>query len=195
MNGRRKRILWLAWMIFPVAISGAGERLSLSEAASPPLEACRGGYRQSGVLRDFTLGRRWMIFVNCAHPEMPRIASLDAVSGEVSKSEAGPDKPRMALAVSGEIPPPPAAIGSPAGLAAPAAAPRLVAAASRVRLWRRDSVAAIDLAGTALDSGAEGAEIRVRVTAGGQLLRGIVRGPASVELSLRRAVGFTGASQ
>jgi hypothetical protein len=76
-------------------------------------------------------------------------------------------------------------------LVASAARPA-VESGSRVRVWRWDGVAAIDLAGIALESGAAGARVRVRVSPGGAVLRGTVRAAGSVELEAPGSGGFAG---
>jgi len=67
-----------------------------------------------------------------------------------------------------------------------------VRAGSPVRLWLSSPVARIALAGMALENGASGATIRVRVMPGGKVLDGTVRAADSVELV---ASGFAGAGQ
>jgi len=66
-------------------------------------------------------------------------------------------------------------------------------AGARVHLWKQDSRVRIELAGVALESGAIGRPVRVRMPAAGQVLRGIVRGPGSVELAV--VSGFSGVAQ
>jgi flagella basal body P-ring formation protein FlgA len=61
-----------------------------------------------------------------------------------------------------------------------------------VRIWRRDGVAAVDLAGKALESGAVGSRIRVKAAQGGAVLRGTVRGAGSVELDAPGSGGLGG---
>jgi hypothetical protein len=159
-------------MLGLAALPGISARAA--PAATPvPAEAsgCRDGYRRLGALRDFALGNAWTVYANCAHPEMPRLAVADG-----GQSESGWPEPAFPAR----------------SRAAPAAAAPVVAAGAQVRLWKRDGVAAIDLQGAALESGAAGARIRVRVAPGGKVLRGTVRGPGSVELDARAVPGFSG---
>ncbi len=161
--------------------------------ASTEAPECPDGYRRLGALHDFALGKAWTIYANCAHPEMPRLAVAEggrtvlprAVAGgeggKSSPSEAEwPAEPRILAGRQKED-----------GAFNQTPAPE-VAAGAQVRLWKRDGVVAIDLPGTALESGSTGARIRVRVAPAGKVLRGTVRGPASVELDPRAVPGFLG---
>jgi flagella basal body P-ring formation protein FlgA len=53
----------------------------------------------------------------------------------------------------------------------------------RVTVWQKNQEREIDLRGTALEAGRAGEAIAVRAGLRGTILRGIVRGPASVELT------------
>lgn len=61
----------------------------------------------------------------------------------------------------------------------------LVRAGMRVTVWRSGEEAEVRMAGTALEAGGRGASILVRAGLGNATLRGIVRGPGSVELVSR----------
>jgi hypothetical protein len=210
------RVLMLGLVLLPGQFSVAGETSPATVAPSP----CRDGYRRTGLLRDFELGRGWAIFTNCAHPEMPQVAvitgadGLDSgAGGEIARlqpsglaaSPVGSVSARLTHifpAISrkdAETTDPAPRSMRPAesgfGPSAMATAPPTVEAGGRVRVWRRDGVVSIDLAGVALDRGSAGAGIRVRVSPGGVVLRGTVRGPASVELDVNARSGFAGEGQ
>jgi len=129
---------------------------------------CSAGYRQQSVISDFTLGRAWTVYASCNHPETPRIAIMV--------------DPRAA-------PAPSAVAGDARGALS---SPPLVRMGSKVRLWLSSPVARIALSGTALENGAAGATIRVRVMPGGRVLDGTVRAADSVELI---PAGFSGVGQ
>jgi hypothetical protein len=129
---------------------------------------CRQRYRQQSVISDFTLGREWTVYARCAHPESPRVAIM--IEPATGAPAQGAEE---------------AALGS-----APAAP--LVRMGNPVRLWLSSPVARIALSGIALENGAAGATIRVRVMPGGKVLNGTVRAPDSVELV---AAGFDRAGQ
>ncbi len=130
---------------------------------------CRQGYRQSSVIRDFALGQEWTVYASCVHPETPRIAVM-------AYPPAARDR-RVAEEAQADVP-----------HAAPA-----VRAGDQIRLWLRSPVARVDLSAVALENGAAGATIRVRVEPGGTVLRGAVRSAGSVELGA--GDGFHGAGQ
>jgi hypothetical protein len=130
---------------------------------------CRQGYRQSSVIRDVALGQEWTVYSSCVHPETPRIAVMAY--------------PPVAQA---------RRVGGEAEADVPHALPA-VRAGDRIRLWLRSPVAQVDLSAIALENGAAGATIRVRVEPGGTVLRGAVRSAESVELGA--GDGFRGAGQ
>jgi hypothetical protein len=142
---------------------------------------CGQEYRQVKTMKDFSSHRSWIVYQRCAHPEMPRIAVLappsEAAFDEGQSTNAGSESRALLQA------------RRPSSVAV---APPLVLAGSRVRLWREDVNAHIELAGVALDSGALGSGIRIRVLAGGSILRGTVSGRASVELAAYGGSGFAG---
>jgi len=146
---------------------------------------------------DFTLGRGWLIYANCDHPEMPRQAVADGEQarlppGVVARPQAFRDIPKTPGTVLADpiLNPVVNPVVNPVSAPAPA-----VAAGARVRVWKRDAAAAIDLAGVALESGRVGAEVRVRIDPGGKVLRGTVRGAGSVELAVPDTAGFRGEGQ
>ena len=133
-------------------------------------ENCRQGYRQLSVISDFALGREWAVYSSCTHPEQPGVAILVGQS-----SDRPPSSDRAVLNTSA------AGSESPSQL--------MVRVGSPVRLWLRSSTARIELSAVALESGAAGATIRVRVAPRGRVLYGTVRAAGSVELL---AAGFSG---
>jgi len=143
---------------------------------------CRQGYRQQSVISDFALGRVWAVYSSCAHPEAPRTAVLIEGTAAAVPDRTATDR------IGGEA-------LAPAAHRAEAEsrpAPPLVHSGSPVRLWLSSPVARIALAGLALENGAAGATIRVRVMPGGKVLDGTVRAADSVELI---AAGFDRAGQ
>jgi len=153
-------------------------------SAQAPRAGCEDGYRRAGALRDFALGRGWTVYADCAHPERPRVAVAASgprptASGESAGLRAL-EEARRAVEPSGSLVP-------------AEAAPRPdVEPGSSVRLWRRDGVAAVELAGKALESGSVGSRIRVKAAQGGAVLRGTVRAAGSVELDPPGSGGFRG---
>jgi hypothetical protein len=189
-RGRR----WLAAALLAAAAAPS------AACAAEDGGGCSGGYRRSGELRDFTPGRSWVVLVNCAHPEMPAVA-VGPIANPIADPGGGP-KPGAPIAAGAARNPPegnpprePAGVAAAPGSAGFAPAARAVREGDRVRLWRRNSVARIDLAGVALGGGAAGAAVRVRVAPGGAVLRGTVRGPGSVELDRWQGSGFSGGSE
>ncbi len=173
--------------------AGAEEEILPASVASPG--ACRDGFRRQSLLRDYALRRQWIVFASCLHPEIPRIAVADASAAPPGSDEPAPQRrdpePRSGTDAHRSVlkasPPLPALVG--AGPPVTAAMP-VVQAGSRVRLWRRDGIVQIDLAGMALASGGPGAAIPVRLATGGKVLRGTVREAGSVELDPRSGRGF-----
>jgi len=106
---------------------------------------------------DAALKKNWAIKVDCAHPERP---------GTIIEADSGPGESHQQ--------------------AAPIPASKLqsefIRAGSTVEIWKTGN-AQIRLVGTALDSAPIGQSIRVRAGLGSHVLRGIVRGADSVELT------------
>ncbi|HEX3472917.1 MAG TPA: hypothetical protein VHT28_17190 [Silvibacterium sp.] len=113
---------------------------------------------------DATLKRSWAVMIDCRHP----------------------DWPAQAIEIR------PAVSTSPAASAALATAPRpsipVIRSGSPVELWQ-DGKAHIQLSGIAMESAIVGQSIQVRAGLGSSLLRGIVRGPHSVELTEDNTTG------
>jgi len=109
---------------------------------------------------DAPLKRNWAIMIDCTHPNWPAQAiEVPSMEGEGLRMTARATHSDALL-----LPAPVIVSGSP------------------VELWR-DGEASIRLAGVALESGVVGQSIRVRAGLGLKFLRGIVRGPHSVELA------------
>ncbi len=133
---------------------------------SPVVESS--GFRVVKIQSDPVLGRRWAMIASCDHPEWPAFAIPTT-----GKSSSG--APQQGESPWGE------------GTKAP-----LVRAGDVVRLWRRENLLQVEVAGISEDSGGLGKTIRVR------LLRrntddqstpaeffGVVRGQSNVEIELR----------
>jgi hypothetical protein len=113
---------------------------------------------------DPALRRSWAVMINCRHPGWP------AQAVEIQSARLGVERARTS----------PAAITTQ--IAVPQVAVPAIKFGSRVELWR-DGAAHIRLSGIALESAIVGQPIRVRAGLGSNPLRGIVRGPHSVELT------------
>ncbi|MCU1321552.1 MAG: hypothetical protein JWM43_1201 [Acidobacteriaceae bacterium] len=117
------------------------------------------------VQKDVVLGSRWGVTVRCDHPEWPaRMAVVPAEAGGVAEvlMRVAPAVPELVVRVR---------VGE------------------SVRLWQEDAMARIEMFGTAEESGAEGARVRVRfvrkASDGGDAkgsVVGVVRGVGSVEM-------------
>jgi hypothetical protein len=123
----------------------------------PAAIAC-GGHK---VIADWGLHREWAVQANCAHPERP------AVLVEIPWKE-----PTAATEVGRKSSP-----GTRVADSSP-----LVRPGTRVMVFSHSGGTEIRLVGVALDHGCSGATVRVRAGLHGAILRGIVRGPAEVEL-------------
>lgn len=111
---------------------------------------------------DAALKKDWAVKVDCAHPERPgMIVAADSVSEEIHQKAASIPAPRSEM--------------------------QFVRAGSMVEIWKTGN-AQIRLVGTALDSAPIGQSIRVRAGLGNRVLRGIVRGTDSVELTGNNAM-------
>ena len=171
---------WLAVLLMTMTLTAFADPQSGALSAaddthdsnSNGISGCRHGYRPQSVIRDFALGREWAVFASCAHPEAPWIA--------IAQYRPDAERPLpAALAVSDFV----------------RGAATAVRPGSRVRLWLRTPVARIDLSGIALEGGAPGEVIRVRIAPGGKVFRGTVRAVGSVELDAADGQGFRGEGQ
>ncbi len=137
------------------------------------------GYGVHHYVFDATMKQSWAVFEDCEHPERPWKAVPRAwhdVAGQPAQAPDPGTKPRRVIG----LPP----------------APFEIVAGSRIRVWKISGEARIDLGGVALESGAHGALIRVRTAfRNGEVLAGVVRGPASVELESGTSVGSWGGAR
>lgn len=116
-------------------------------------------------LYDATLHRSWAMVRDCSHPERPAwLLPTDDAIPDAAMSQAGTvelqERPHAAYAKTGVW----------------------VRGGARVVLWRTSGDVQIQLTGIALESAPLGAELAVRIGMQGAVVRGIVRGPDSVEL-------------
>ena len=113
---------------------------------------------------DAALKKDWAVKVDCAHPERPGvIVAADSAPGESPQKSASIPAPKVQSET------------------------QFVRAGSMVEIWKTGN-AQIRLVGTALDSAPIGQSIRVRAGLGSRVLRGIVRGVDSVELTGNNAM-------
>lgn len=151
---RRSRIVFLC-----AALAGCGFR---ALAAVIPETSCMPS-RVRGILRDAALQRSWLVTEQCGAPQRPWIAA-PAASDPVQTPRAWHRS------------------GSDGGNASRLDSRMAVLSGSRVHLYRWETRSRIDLAGIALESGAPGALIRVRVPGQSRVLSGMVRAEGEVEL-------------
>ncbi len=125
------------------------------------LSWCAGVAALPHTIVDPGLHRQWLVEQDRAHPERPaRLVEVPWVSAPSSPGETPQDPgPRRPVAVR---------------------------AGMQVTLSWRDGEAEIRLMGTALEAGRVGETVRVRAGLHGAVLRGVVRGPAVVELERGR---------
>jgi hypothetical protein len=109
---------------------------------------------------DAAVKRSWAVMIDCRHPEWP-----------AEMVEVQPSTVRTKQILRSEVPTLRPQLTSPS-----------VASGSHVDLWRNGEVN-IRLSGVATEAALFGEPIRVRVDVSGVFLRGIVRGPHSVELT------------
>ncbi|MFT4111557.1 flagella basal body P-ring formation protein FlgA [Silvibacterium sp.] len=120
------------------------------------------GERIEAVIHDAVLDRDWLRLRDCAHPEWPpRLRLANDAERRMASASGIPVYESLGLGLD--------------------AGPLVVRAGMQVTVWR-DGSARIRLAGTATQSARLGESIVVRCGTG-WLLRGIVRGPGSVELA------------
>jgi hypothetical protein len=124
-----------------------------------------GAARVPQCIVDPGLHRQWIVEPDRLHPERPPRLVEVAWSGPDAGSVASPHVARVAPAKR-----------------APAAEPPVVRAGMRVVVWWRDQATELRLTGTALEAGRNGQTVRVRAGLHGAVVRGVVRGPALVEL-------------
>jgi hypothetical protein len=127
-------------------------------AATPQsLAACANAQTSTALRWDPVLRRQWLTTTDCNHPERPPQATLTTTSTPLPHTITQPNTPLV------------------------------IRAGDRIRLWSVDRNTRTELSAIAEESGALGASIRVRLEpiSTGETrpeFRGIVRGPANVEL-------------
>jgi hypothetical protein len=120
-----------------------------------PAHALTCGSRPERYVADSVLHRRWVVVVDCSHPERPwTLREVPWQSTSHAMTEHKTESPAMPL----------------------------VSAGTKVRLWHAGNGASIELTGTALECGAAGQTIHVRTGSRGTVLEGKVRAAGSVEL-------------
>ena len=127
-----------------------------------PLKTETGGYRILRMASDQLLGRSWAVVIHCDHPEWSTLAYPTSPTSSIE-----PPKPH------------------PAGASKPVA----VHAGDPVRLWRREALLQLEVAGIAEQNGSLGETVRVRLLQRNnedpfapKELAGVVEGPSDVEI-------------
>jgi len=110
------------------------------------------GYGVHSYFTDSSLHQRWVVVVDCRHPEHP--ASLIAIPARVNRDVDN---------------------------SAPVAGPEVLSG-MQVRLWSSGNGAEMQFTGVAMEAAYVGKMVRVRTGFRGTVLSGVVRGPGSVEL-------------
>lgn len=150
-----KRILVLLSSL--IVMLSATVQLSASACDAFQQGSDKAGQRVDHYLIDSLLHRRWAVMVDCSHPERPWTLT------------AAPWQSPVATHVFTVNPVP-----TPKAL--------LVRVGQRVHLSHIDDTSKIELAGTAMENGAEGEIVHVKVGKPAALLAGKVRRDGSVEL-------------
>ena len=126
------------------------------------LAAAKGGYKVVRAQTDPLLGQRWVMVARCDHPEWPLLEFPGETTSSIEPSKLRP--------------------GSDTS-------PVVVHAGETVRLWRRESLLQIEVAGISEQNGSLGKTVRVRLLKGGsesssspEEFTGVVKGPADVEM-------------
>jgi hypothetical protein len=179
LRSQRRVVGVISLLVFPGVVMGSCARAACYSTPHTAIDAVEAnspfspvvensGFRMVKIQSDPVLGRSWAMIASCDHPEWPAFAIPTT-----GKRSPGPPQ-------QGESP-------WREGTKAP-----LVRAGDVVRLWRRENLLEIEVAGISEDSGGLGKTIRVR------LLRrntddqsppaeffGVVRGQSNVEIELR----------
>ena len=150
-----KRLLIATFSMFALLAA----RLACSSVCEGSVQA--GDFKVDHYIADPLLHRRWAVLVDCSHPERPWTSELVAWQGKL-----------------------PISLPKLAPIANAVKTPPLIPAGAKVRLWRVDDSASIELSGTALEAGSTGQMIHVRIGRRGTVLEGKVRDAGSVELSV-----------
>jgi hypothetical protein len=140
------------------------DALVANSSSSPALND--DGYRVTRIESDPVLGLRWAMIVRCGHPEWPVVA----LPANGASSLALPQVTERSATDGLRTPP-------------------VVRAGDIVRLWRRESLLRIEVAGVSEESGGLGKTIRVRLLHRNtddqsipEPFLGVIRGPLDVEM-------------
>lgn len=136
--------------------------------AAPSLRAACG--TSGPTVRDWGLHRAWVLVGDCAHPERPQQLR------EIAWRDAAAHGPRQLTDKEGQR----------GERTAVASRPPDVRSGMRVEIWSQDAHAQVHLVGTALGRARIGERVAVRVGIDGAVRHGVVRGPATVELTVER---------
>ena len=155
-----KAVLPLLASVWALSLGAFGSACKQVTKASSSLPFAGDSLVVDHYVFDAALKRSWAVMIDCRHPNWPaqavEVPSREAEAASMSAHAIQARSSRLDAAV--------------------------IASGSRVELWQ-DGDASIRLTGVALESGKVGQSIRVRAGLGFKFLRGIVRGPHSVELA------------
>ena len=159
----RVQVWYFAGLLFTAAAARADCFRSVGEAATQTGVRDEVGYRLAGVSRDLFGGRRWAEVRSCLHPERPAVlvALEDRSSGKVHAVHEEAAMKTEARHV-------------------------LVVAGTRVTVVSAEAMVRMEMMGVAVESGAAGERVRVRLVTEGQagerIAWGVVRTAELVEM-------------
>ena len=156
-----------AWAVCYGTPRQAIDALVTNSSYSPALKD--DGYRVTRIETDQVLGLRWAMIARCGHPEWPLVALPANGASSITLTQETERSVSDALST---VP--------------------VVRAGEIVRLWRRERLLRIEVAGVSEESGGLGKTIRVRLlhrNADDQSIPeqflGVIRGPLDVEMRPR----------
>jgi hypothetical protein len=159
----------LIWMFLIFALAAVSAQASVCDAA-PGDKTAQSRWRVDHYVYDASLKRDWEVLVDCEHPGAPARMKLAPEGTHITRAASA------ARVEQGPKAAPPAANSQ--------LAPVVIRTGADVEVSSAPgSPARILLSGTAMEMGRAGQDIRVRINASGRFLRGVVRGPHSVELA------------
>lgn len=165
----RVQVWYFAGILFAAAAARADCFRSVGEAATQTGVREELGYRLAGVSRDVFGGRRWAEVRSCKHPERPSV--LVALEDGRPAGEAHPNEDTAVVRM---------------GHADGRHWEVLVRAGSRVTLVSAEAMVRMEVMGVAVESGAAGERVRVRLVTEGQagerIAWGVVRTAELVEM-------------
>ena len=167
-----RRLIWM-FLIFALAAVSAQ-----ASVCNPPSgsKTAQSRWRIDHYVYDASLKRDWEVLVDCGHPGAPARMKL-APEGVHRTLGANAARATSTALVEQET-----KHAQPAANSQPT--PVVIRAGADVEVSSAPgSPARILLSGTAMEMGRAGQDIRVRINASGRFLRGVVRGPHSVELA------------